>query len=65
MLHHIALVFKFAHENLHKNVNENKYNFAIFGGIFMKYSPKCRTEKGSLTVWALYDYFSDSQNTAF
>ena len=24
-----------------------------------------QTEKGSLTVWALYAYFSDSQNAAF
>ena len=32
------------HENFHKNVNENICNFAIFGRIFMKLSPKCRTK---------------------
>ena len=32
---------------------------------FSKAFDKVRHQKGSLTVWALYAYFSDSQNAAF
>ena len=56
---HLLLKLSFIkiNENLHKNVNENMFsftflfkfslicNFAIFGQIFMKFSPKCRTRK--------------------
>ena len=40
----------------------------VFPAIALKFNTRqneIKKEKGSVTVWALYAYFSDSQNAAF
>ena len=49
------------HANLHHNVHGKNVNFAVFGQIFIKLLPKCRTKKMGMIYtifWSFCSFFN-------